>query len=164
MDAQTIINKLALESHPEGGYFKETYRSEGIIPRQALPDFGGDRNFATAIYFLLLNDNFSAFHKIKSDETWHFYTGQPIVITEISPAGELTETILGGEITAGQVLQYSVKAGNYFASEVLNREGYGLVGCTVAPGFDFQDFDMPNRAELQRQFPHLHETIKRLTR
>lgn len=164
MDAQILIEKLQLESHPEGGYFKETYRSEGIIPADALPGFDGDRNYATAIYFLLLDDNFSAFHRIKSDETWHFYTGTPIVVTEIGTDGTLMETTLGADIADGQVFQYTVKAGHYFASEVLGRQGFALVGCTVAPGFDFRDFDMPDRQHLTDAFPHLRETIERLTR
>lgn len=159
MEAQQLIDKLGLLPHPEGGYFKETYRSTEDIAANALPDrFTAERQFSTAIYFLLLDDNFSALHRIKSDEVWHFYTGSPIVVTEINSEGSLTQTTLGSNVEQGQVFQHTVPAGSWFGSEVLGRSGYALVGCTVAPGFDMQDFEMADGQELIQQFPQ-HSTV-----
>lgn len=165
MNAQQLIDKLGLTPHPEGGYFKETYRSEENIKADGLPArFGADRQFSTAIYFLLVDDNFSAFHRIKSDEVWHFYTGSPIVVTEIGSEGKLTKTILGPDVTDGQVFQHVVPAGSWFGSEVLGRSGFALVGCTVAPGFDMADFEMADGDELLKEFPQHKEVINTLIR
>ncbi len=166
MNAQQLAAHLQLLPHPEGGFYKETYRSSESIPTAGLPARfkDGERSIATMIYFLLVDDNFSAFHKIKSDEGWHFYTGTAIRITEISPDGQLKETLLGSDIASGQTFQHLVPAGHWFASEVVGRSGYALVGCTVAPGFSFEDFEMASRHELLHLYPHLRKTIEQLTR
>lgn len=165
MEAQQLIDELGLLPHPEGGFFKETYRSSESIGANDLPErFGAERQFSTAIYFLLLDNNFSALHRIKSDEVWHFYTGTPIVVTEINSEGKLTQTTLGPYVDQGQVFQHTVPAGSWFGSEVLGRSGFALVGCTVAPGFDMADFEMAKGPELLEQFPQHSDVINTLIR
>jgi len=162
---EELIRKLGLLDHPEGGFFRETYRSKGVISSGELgQDFKGDRNYSTAIYFLLTSDNFSAFHRIRQDETWHFYEGSEIVLHLLSPSGSYEQVILGGDIGRGHHFQYVVQAGTWFASEVREPDNYALAGCTVAPGFDFDDFELANRQELQEQYPSFRDLIGRLTR
>jgi uncharacterized protein len=159
------IEKLQMQAHPEGGYFKETYRSKGIIAQTALPaHFSGDRNYATGIYFLLQGDDFSAFHKIQSDEMWHFYAGTGLEIVSIDSQGNLTTYLLGNDGEQGQSFQALIPAGVWFGSRVITQTSYALVGCTVAPGFDFQDFELAKRAELIAQFPQHANIIEELTR
>jgi predicted cupin superfamily sugar epimerase len=164
MDANAYVSHLQLKAHPEGGFYREVYRSEELIPITGLPPrFSGKRNFATAIYFLLEENNFSAFHKIKSDETWHFYAGNSLEVIEINDAGELFIHNIGNNLLAGDVFQYTVKAGHWFASRVKAGGKFSLVGCTVAPGFDFEDFEMPNRRTLLDQYPQHKDIITALT-
>ena len=159
------IEKLQLEPHPEGGYFRQTYRSEIMIAREALPaEFGGARAASTAIYFLLESENFSAFHRLRSDEVWHFYAGSPLVVEVIEPIGLRSSILLGEDPDAGQVFQAVVRAGCWFASHIADSKGWALVGCTVAPGFDFEDFEMGKREELVKEFPRHRDLIERLTR
>ena len=163
--AQDLINALDLESHPEGGYFKETYRSDGEISKGQLGEaFTGKRNYSTCIYFLLTSDNFSAFHKINQDEIWHFYDGSPIRLHIISKNGSYSNHSIGIDIQNGELPQYVVKAGDWFAAEVEDENSFTLLGCTVSPGFSFEDFELGSRAELISQFPEHHEIIKALTR
>ncbi len=163
--AAYLVKVLDLQAHPEGGFYKEVYRSEERIPASALgSEFGGDRSFSTAIYFLLEKDNFSAFHKIKSDETWHFYEGDTLEVLEINDSGELKITLVGNKVETGDVFQYTVKANTWFGSRVKKGGNYSLVGCTVAPGFDFRDFEMAGRAELIEAFPALRQVIEEMTR
>ncbi|MEQ6123377.1 cupin domain-containing protein [Pseudotenacibaculum sp. MALMAid0570] len=165
MTAQNIINKLELQEHPEGGYFKETYRSSGVIPNNVLStNFKGDRNESTAIYFLLTSEKFSAFHKINQDEAWHFYKGAPLKLHIISKEGNYSFIMIGNDLENGEVPQYVVKGGDWFAAEVLQKDAYTLVGCTVAPGFDFADFVLPKREEMINLFPTHKEIITKLTR
>lgn len=162
---ETLIQKLDLQPHPEGGYFKETYRSPDLISTKGLPDrFPGARTASTGIYFLLENGNFSAFHKIKSDEMWHFYEGDMIEIFTIKPNGVLEKIKLGRNIENGETFQALIPAECWFASRVNKKGSYGLVGCTVAPGFDFMDFELANRQELAGEFPEHAEIISELTR
>jgi uncharacterized protein len=152
--ARYWIEKLQLEAHPEGGYFRQTYRSDVMIAREALPaGFAGARAASTAIYFLLEGKNFSAFHRLRSDEVWHFYAGDPLVVHVISPEGSYSSILLGCELEAGQVLQAVVLAGCWFASHVADWSSFAVVGCTVAPGFDFEDFEMGKREELVAKYP-----------
>lgn len=153
-DSSTIIQKLGLLPHPEGGYYLETYRSDTQIE---VAGFEGKRSAATSIYYLLESGDFSAWHRIKSDETWHFYSGDPIKVVEITPQGEHTETLIGNQLAQGQLPQYTVKAGNWFGSR--STGAYSLVGCSVYPGFDFQDFEMADPALLLDQFPGLKPVI-----
>jgi uncharacterized protein len=164
-DARYWIEKLRLEPHPEGGYFRQTYQSEVVIAAEALPSgFTGARAASTAIYFLLEGKNFSAFHRLRSDEVWHFYAGEPVAVHVIQPDGEYSLTLLGCDVEAGQVPQGVVRAGCWFASHVADWKSLALVGCTVAPGFDFQDFEIGKRAELATRYPQHRELIERLTR
>ena len=162
---QKIIDQLELQSHPEGGYFKEVYRSEGTINKESLgEDFSGQRNYATSIYFLLTSESFSAFHRIKQDEIWHFYKGSPIKLHIISDDGVYSNTTIGNAIETGQNPQFVVKAKDWFAAEVLDKNSYALVGCTVAPGFDFNDFELPKRDILISKFPEHRNIITAFTR
>ena len=159
------IEKLKLQPHPEGGYYRETYRSTELISQDALPDrFSGQRCFSTAIYFLLPGEDFSAFHRIQQEEVWHYYAGGSITLHKITPAGEYSVAKLGLNIEQGERPQIIIKAGDYFAAEVSDKSTYALAGCTVAPGFDFADFDMPTRAALIQQYPQHQAVITRLTR
>jgi uncharacterized protein len=163
--AQYWIDKLDLIAHPEGGYYRETYRSELSIAREALPpQFTGARLVSTAIYFLLDGENFSAFHRLRSDELWHFYSGSPIIVYVIEPDGSYSEILLGSDPDAGEVLQAVVKTGCWFASRVRDPNSFALAGCTVAPGFDFADFELGKRAELVRLYRQHRTLIESLTR
>lgn len=164
-DARYWIEKLKLEPHPEGGHFGQTYRSEVVIAREALPaGFTGARAASTAIYFLLEGENFSAFHRLRSDEVWHFYAGEPVTVHVIDGAGKYWSIRLGRDLEAGEVPQAVVPAGCWFASHVAAWKSFAVVGCTVAPGFDFEDFEMGKRGELVTKYPQHREMIERLTR
>ena len=154
------IEKYHMQPHPEGGYFVETYRSAEQVPHVALPTrFGGSRSFSTAIYFLLENHHFSALHRIQADELWHFYTGDPLEILVLDPASGALEVIrLGPDPEAGEVFQAVVAAGMWFGSRPAAGSAYSLVGCTVAPGFDFADFELAERTALLAEFPQ-HEAV-----
>jgi uncharacterized protein len=164
-NARYWIEKLQLEPHPEGGYFRQTYRSEVLIAREALPaEFSGTRAVSTAIYFLLEGKNFSAFHRLRSDEVWHFYAGDPLLVHVIDPIGKHSTIFLGRNPEVEQTLQAVVSAGCWFASHVWDWKSFALVGCTVAPGFDFEDFEMGKRGELIARYPWHRELVERLTR
>jgi uncharacterized protein len=165
LSASYWVEKLNLLPHPEGGYFKQTYESNENIAAKNLPTrFGGDRSFSTAIYFLIEGNNFSAFHKIKSDEVWHFYYGQPLEVYYIDYLKELVIIKLGQNPENGEVMQAVVPAGSWFGSKMANNETYCLVGCTVSPGFNFADFQMADRAVLLAEYPRFESIIKQLTR
>jgi predicted cupin superfamily sugar epimerase len=160
-DIETLVRQLHLLPHPEGGFYVETYRSAEHIEAGALPGrFNGARNMATAIYFLLPPGVFSAFHRILSDETWHFYDGGPLNIYVIDPGGILQVIRLGCSLKDGETYQAVVPAGCWFAS-MPAAETYSLVGCTVAPGFDFADFELAKAADLVAVYPQ-HESLVRL--
>lgn len=162
---QKIIEKLKLLPHPEGGYYKETYRSSGLIQSENLGHaFTEARNYATSIYFMLTSDTFSAFHKINQDEIWHFYDGSPILLHVISDSGNHTQQIIGKDLFNGQNPQIVVPANHWFAATVINKNDYSLVGCGVSPGFDFKDFTLPTREQLLQKFPQHEEIITALTR
>ena len=163
--ARYWIERLQLEAHPEGGYFRQTYRSDVVIAREALPlGFTGGRAASTAIYFLLEGKNCSAFHRLRSDEVWHFYVGAPLVVDVIAPSGTHSSILLGNDLEEGQVPQAVVPAGCWFASHVADWKSFAVVGCTVAPGFDFEDFEMGKRAELVATYPQHRDVIEKLTR
>nr|WP_299339663.1 cupin domain-containing protein [Allomuricauda sp.] len=164
-EVEELIQRFGLQPHPEGGFFKETYRSEGEILESSLSeDYEGERNYSTCIYFLLTSDTFSAFHKINQDEIWHFYSGGPLRIHSISEEGAYTSYELGNDFQSGFVPQAIVPGGNWFAAETLDPDSYSFVGCTVAPGFDFEDFVLPSQKELLEKFPIHEQLIRRLTR
>lgn len=164
LDSKIIIEKLELQPHPEGGYFKEVYRSNEIIKNTGLPGrFTGDRNFGTSIYYLLEKEQFSTFHKLKSDETWHFYYGSSLLLHKIDESGNYNKIILGNDLTNGEVFQFTVLRNCWFAAEVADKNSFSLIGATVSPGFDFSDFEMGKRDELVSKFPGYKEFITRLT-
>lgn len=155
------IEHLELIPHPEGGYYKETYKSEGLLPKGNDDTFPSERSFSTGIYFLLGPNDYSTFHRIKSDEMWHFYEGGPLEVYYFQNG--LQRIVLGREIDKGQKLQAVVPANTWFASRPLTKD-YCLVGCTVAPGFDFRDFEMADAKSLHKQFPGNERIISELTR
>ena len=159
------VKKLNLQAHPEGGMYRQTYKSHEKISKMALPDrFSGDRMFSTAIYFFLAGDDFSAFHRIKQDELWHFYDGSSLTIHIIAPDASYSTQQLGINIDKGEAPQRVVKAGCYFAVEINDKHSYSLSGCSVAPGFDFADFEMPERNRLIELFPLHKDIITKYTR
>lgn len=165
MNVEFLVKKLNLEPHPEGGYYKEQYRSTNFLPKNALPNgFLGDRTIATAIYFLIEKNNFSTLHKIKSDEIWHYYYGDALEVIEIDENGVLTITAIGNNLLEGETFQYTVKANTWFGSRVKGGGNFSLVGCTVAPGFDFNDFELATKEALIMQFPQHQKIINELTR
>jgi predicted cupin superfamily sugar epimerase len=168
LDAAALIARLRLQPHPEGGYFRETYRAAELVAAVGLPArFGGARACSTAIYYLLEAGQRSRLHRIKSDEVWHFYAGDPLVVVELGADGALTETRLGLDLAGGAVPQHVVPAGTWFGAHPAAVPGGGsrfsLVGCTVAPGFDFADFELARREALLAAFPQHREQVLRLT-
>ncbi len=155
---------LQLQPHIEGGAFRETYRSSWILHKSTLPPgMKGNRNAATCIYFLLEKGGFSALHRIAADEIWHFYDGVTLSIYEIDPQGRLTVHKLGRNVHQGEQLQLVIAAGSWFGARVDEEDGFSLVGCTVAPGFDFEDFELAQRRQLQAKYPQHKELIQSLT-
>lgn len=159
MDAQIIIDSLNLLPHPEGGFYKETYRS---TEQFSLPG-KKTREVCTAIYYLLRDDERSHFHRITSDELWFFHSGAALDIYMIRDA-QLEIITLGSSLEKGECLQAVIPAGIWFAAGLKDSAGYALVSCTVAPGFDFSDFELGEREPMCREFPHLKESITRFTR
>lgn len=164
MNGNQIITLFDLTKHPEGGYYKETYRSKGEILSENLGNnFEGNRNYCTSIYFLLTSDTFSAFHKISQDEIWHFYTGTPLKLHLISPDGNYSFVLIGNNFLNDEIPQFTVPAHYYFAAEVVEKDSFSFVGCTVSPGFDFRDFVLPSCEELSKEFPEHTKIIAQLT-
>jgi hypothetical protein len=159
------VSILALIPHPEGGFYRETYRATETIDAEHLPErFAGRRVHSTAIYFLLPGDQISALHRIKSDEVWHFYAGSPVTLTLMHPDGRLEEHRLGPEPERKESFQAIVPAGCWYGAAVDDERAWALLGGTVAPGFDFADFELADRASLLARFPEHRQTILRLTR
>ena len=160
-----IIGQYGLQPHPEGGFYAETYRSSGSIPGTALPaEFVGERNFSTAIVYLLEENDFSALHRLRQDEVWHFYLGGSLRVVMISPEGELSEITLGRNGAAGDAVQAVIPAGCWFGARPTEGAAFSFVGCTVAPGFDFADFELAKRSDLLEKFPDLEAIILSFTR
>jgi uncharacterized protein len=155
------INKLNLQKHPEGGYFVETYKSGKLL---TLPQYNGPRHVCTAIYYLLLGNQFSSFHLMKSDELWHFYTGSSLTLHIIETNGELYEVRLGQNSDKGEKFQTVVESGCWFAASVDDHSSYSLVGCTVSPGFDYQDWKVADVGTLTKLYPNHKSTIEKYTR
>jgi len=157
------IKKLNLFSHPEGGYFREVYRSEELIAH--LPGrYNGLRSFSTSIYFLLPGDQFSAFHRIQSDETWHFYAGCALKIFILGGENHYEKIILGPDNSDIPIFQYTITRGKWFAAKPVQINSYTLLGCTVAPGFDFSDFELGEYNRLSCIFPAQAELLKKYCR
>jgi predicted cupin superfamily sugar epimerase len=155
------INKLNLQEHPEGGYFVETYKSEKFVN---LPEYNGPRHACTAIYYLLTGEQFSSFHRIKSDEIWHFYVGSSLSLYTIETDGKLNQVRLGTDIDNGEKFQAVLKSGSWFAASVVDHHSYCLVGCTVSPGFDYHDWELGNVEMLTKTYPQHKSIIEKYTR
>lgn len=162
-NADYWIEKLKLLPHPEGGFYRETYRATESISHDALPRrFSGERQHATAIYFLLRAQDRSHFHRIQSDELWHYHAGGALSIFLLSESGVI-ELKLGTDIDNGESPQVVVPAGKWFGAFVKNPGDYTLSSCTVSPGFDFEDFEMADRDLLLQAYPAHHDLIVTLT-
>ena len=158
------IEKLKLTRHPEGGWYREVYLSEDIVPQTGLPaGFRGERSFSTSIYYLLEEKDFSAFHRIKSDEIWHYYGGTSAIELILIEHGKLRKLYLGDDLDNRQRLQLVVPKNTWFAARLLNGNGFALAGCTVSPGFHFDDFELASN-HLLHEFPELKEDIIPLIR
>ena len=160
LSIQEVIALLGLSPHPEGGFFRETFRAPQSV---AAPFAPVTRAASTAIYFLLRAGEFSAFHSVLSDEVWHHYTGATLELHTIDRTGIHQRVELGPHLQHGERPQWVVRAGTLQAARVIG-EGFALCGCTVAPGFDFADFDMPSRGTLMQRFPTLADLIESFTR
>jgi predicted cupin superfamily sugar epimerase len=159
MTADDVIRLLKLQPHPvEGGFFRETYRADTTISAH-----GGSRNISTAIYYLLKPGHVSELHVLPGDEVFHFYLGAPVRMLQLWPDGTGREVVLGTEVSAGQVPQLVVPAGVWQGTRLVGDSGFALLGCTVAPGFDYADYRSAGRAELTARWPAFAEEIKRLT-
>ena len=156
MSAEEIIERFNMQAHPEGGFSAETYRSPIVIP-------GMERNLVTVIYFLLRAGETSSFHRIKSDEWWFFHQGNPLIVHTLDENGH-TEHMLGNDLKAGATPQLLVEANTIFGSGSVDSDGYSLVSCVVAPGFDFADFELFERSFLLEKFPEHANVIRNLTR
>ncbi len=165
IDPGELIRHLGLKPHPEeGGYFVETYRSAESLPASALPArYSGGRAVSTCIYYLLTADTFSALHRLRSDEIFHFYAGDPVVMLQLHPDGHGEQTVLGSDVLVGQKPQHLVPRGVWQGSRLRPGGRWALLGCTVAPGFDFADYEHGRRDELTAQFPAWSEQIMHLT-
>jgi predicted cupin superfamily sugar epimerase len=165
LTAQQTIDQLGLQSHPEGGYLRETYRSDESISAEALPDrYGAPRLFWSCIYFMLTPDTFSEMHRLKSDEIYHFYLGGPVEMLQLSPDGSGETITIGPHLLAGMRPQILVFRDVWQGSFLASGGRFALLGCTVAPGFDFADFEQGKREELVGQYPAYADLIAALTR
>jgi predicted cupin superfamily sugar epimerase len=162
--AEFWIKELQLKPHPEGGFFKEIYRSETKLLKKGLPPrFSGNRNAITSIYYLLKSKDISKFHRLKSDEIWHYYTGSPITIHTLTDTGTYQKITLGSDMDKNMVFQCAIRHDQWFGATVDDPSSFTLVGCSVAPGFDFNDFELANKLDLIKQYPSHSDIINRLT-
>lgn len=158
-----LITRFQLQAHPEGGYFRETYRSGDQVLRTSDEQ---TRSAATAIYYLLCDGAHSRWHRIKSDEIWHFYAGTPLLVHVLNADRSLTTLRLGNALTHDDVVfQAVVAAGLWFAAECAectDSAGFALVGCTVAPGFEFTEFELADTDTLLADWPQHRALISKL--
>jgi predicted cupin superfamily sugar epimerase len=166
--AQKLIEHFKMEKIPvEGAWFRVTYGSKDTIPAAALPArYGSPRVAGTAIYALATREDFSAMHRLKTDEVWHFYLGDPLELLLLHPDGRGEVVVIGPDVFAGQQPQYTVPAGAWMGGRPAKAtaEAYTFFGCTLAPGFDHGDFEIGYREELQAHFPAFGNLIAGLTR
>lgn len=163
MTSASLIDFYQLEPHPEGGYYKRTYTAKTLLDKESLGAFfEGNRVISSAIYYLLSEGAFSAFHRIKSDELWHFYNGVALNIHVLHPNGRYELKKLGSAISNGESFQLTIEAGCWFASVPDKPDGFSFVGCTVSPGFDFADFELAKYESLAPIYPDQAELISRL--
>jgi predicted cupin superfamily sugar epimerase len=168
-DARAVLDALGLKPHPEGGFFLETFRSAETLDAVRAPGApggpgsGGSRAASTAIYFLLPAGAISAWHRVRSDEVWHFYAGDPLELQVIDASGRAARHVLGVDLARGERPQAVVAAGEHQAARCLG-DRFTLCGCTVAPGFDFADFEMPTLEQMLERFPEREETVRRFAK
>jgi predicted cupin superfamily sugar epimerase len=166
--AQEIIAALKLQPHPiEGGFFRETYRSSGIIPVESLPpeySSQSGRSLGTSIYYLLTADTFSEMHRLPTEEVFHLYLGGPIRMLQLFAGGASRELVLGTDILGGQQPQVIVPAGVWQGSRLEPRVDFALLGATMAPGFDYADYEQGRRSVLAGLYPDQADLIHILTR
>lgn len=161
MAKDELIRRFDLKPHPEGGFFSETYRSTERVARDGKP--AQTRSASTAIYYLLCDGAHSAWHRIKSDEVWHFYAGEPLNVHVLDENGELFTHTLGNALTHPEaVFQAVVPAGSWFAAECADPATFALVGCTVAPGFEFSEFELADVDALKARHPQHAGFIEKL--
>jgi predicted cupin superfamily sugar epimerase len=158
-EVDSLIQRLHLQPHPEGGYYRETYASEVEAPTAS-----GVRRCATSIYYLLANGDRSAFHRLQSDEIWYFHAGCGLVIHVLDPAGHHYQYRLSPDIAGGGAPQVVIRAGLWFGAELQEPNGYCLVGCSVSPGFHFSDLELARRDALIQEYPQHESLIRHLTR
>ena len=164
MTADDVIRLLDLRPHPvEGGVFRETYRSAASLPASALPAHRAGRSVSTAIYYLLKPGHVSELHVLPGDEVFHFYLGEPVRMLQLWPDGSGKEVTLGSDVASGHVPQLVVPGGVWQGTRLVGDGGFALLGCTVAPGFDYADYRGASRAELTTKWPVFAEQIKTLT-
>jgi len=166
LTADEIRKRLKLQPHPaEGGYFVETFRAEHFLAADALhAGYPAPRSISTAIYYLLTPETFSAMHRLRGDEVFHFYLGDPVELLQIGVNGVGEVVVLGQDIIGGMKLQHVVPGGAWQGSRLRVGGKYALLGATVAPGFDYRDFEIGERDELATEFPAFAEMIAKLTR
>jgi uncharacterized protein len=161
---EEIMKALKMEPHPvEGGFFAETYRSVGNVPRQELPGYPGARSLSTAIYYLLTPGTISAMHRVRGDEMFHFYLGDPVEMLQLHPDGSGDTVVLGQDILRGMKLQHVVAGGVWQGSRLRDGGQFALLGTTMAPGFEYEDYETGHRAALVAQFPAFAEMIRART-
>jgi len=163
--AEEMIRLLNLQPHPkEGGFFRETYRAAERTSKDALPErYDGPRNHGTAIYYMLTPGTFSALHRLRSDEIFHFYLGGPVRMLQLHPDGSGEMIMLGPDLAKGQRLQVLAPRGVWQGSFLEPGSEFALLGCTVAPGFDYADYEHGDRASLLEKYPAFADMIERLT-
>ncbi|MHC4601331.1 MAG: cupin domain-containing protein [Planctomycetota bacterium] len=164
MTADEIIETLGLVPHPEeGGFFTETYRSAETVPASALPArYRGERRFGTAIYYLLKPGAVSALHRLKSDEAFHFYLGDPVTMLRLHPDGSSETLFLGSDLAAGEIPQSLVSRGTWQGSFLSEGGAFALMGCMVCPGFEYEDYEGGDAESLIRDYPDRADLIRHL--
>jgi predicted cupin superfamily sugar epimerase len=163
--AKQIRELLQMRPHPiEGGYFAETYRGAPVVPRSLLPGYPNDRAISTAIYYLLTPDTFSAMHRVRGDEMFHFYLGDPVEMLQLKADGSGEAILLGQDIAAGMRLQHTVPGGVWQGSRIRAGGKYALLGTTMAPGFEYEDYETGQRQDLIARYPDFSHRITVLTR
>jgi uncharacterized protein len=166
LTAQHIINWLKLRPHPgEGGFYSETYRSGESISSGCLPSrYTSERSMGTAIYYLLTPETFSAMHRLRTDEIFHFYLGDPVTMLQLAADGSSKVLTMGTDIRNDQQLQVVVSRDTWQGSFLNPGGNFALLGCTMAPGFEFEDYEHGSRDALLRVYPDREELILRLTK
>ena len=167
MTAENVKKLLQLRPHPrEGGWFRQTYVAHESVPPELFSDgrYDGSRRSSTAIYYLLEPDTFSEMHRLRSDEIFHFYAGGAVEMLQLMPGGIGRTVVIGNDLLCGQQPQVLVERGVWQGSRLISGASWALLGCTVAPGFEYEDYDSGSRSELTAQWPEFAELIALLTR